>query len=362
MSKGLKLGERELENAIIGGTILGGGGGGDPAMGRQYAEFAVKYCDLRLHNIDDFADDKVVVTASVVGAPKALDLYLEGKDLVRSMELFCNTYTDAPIAGIITNENGGIATINGWLQSAVLGLPLIDAPCNGRAHPTGTMGSMNLHKDPDYTTIQAAVGGNPKLGRYLECVFKGTVDRTSALVRQASIEAGGFVAVTRNPVRVAYARTNCAVGGITHAIETGKAFSRGLAASPEKAVNSAMEYLGGKIVTKGIVRDFELISENGFDVGFVMIDDMELTFWNEYLTLDIKGERIGTFPDLVMTFDGKTGQPLTTSAIAQGAEIYVTVAPAANLKLSSTMFEIDLIKQCEKIVGKELVGYSRLVQ
>jgi hypothetical protein len=35
----------------------------------------------------------------------------------------------------------------------------------------------------------------------------------------------------------------------------------------------------------------------------------------------------------------------------------VALAPAENLKLSSTMFEADLIAQCEAIVGKELVSY-----
>jgi DUF917 family protein len=41
----------------------------------------------------------------------------------------------------------------------------------------------------------------------------------------------------------------------------------------------------------------------------------ELTFWNEYMSLKKEGERIGTFPDLLATFDVKQVQPLPTEAI-----------------------------------------------
>ena len=73
------------------------------------------------------------------------------------------------------------------------GLPVVDVPCNGRAHPTGVMGSMNLHKVKDYKTVQACVGGNPDTGNHVECFFEGSIEHTSKLVRLASIEAGGWL-------------------------------------------------------------------------------------------------------------------------------------------------------------------------
>lgn len=358
MDKGLKLDVTELENAVMGGTILGGGGGGSATKGRIYGEVAVKYSDLYLQSIENFSDDDVIITASLVGAPKSPDQYMTGANLVRAVEILKTSY-GVNVAGIITNENGGEATINGWLQASVLGIPLIDAPCNGRAHPTGVMGSMNLHKNPEYITTQAAVGGNPEAGRYIECLFTGTVDRTARLVRQASIEAGGLVGVARNPVTIAHAKKNNAISGISHAIKTGKAFRMGLEISPERAVSEAMQYLGGCIVAKGVVRDFELRGEGGFDVGFAKVDDIEMTFWNEYMTLDQRNERRATFPDLIMTFDAKTGEPLPTSMIAPDMEIFVATTASTNLQLSATMFEADLLKQCEEIVGRDLVSYMR---
>ena len=108
------------------------------------------YTDLRLITIDDLEEDDVLLTASLVGAPNAANQYMTPKDIAKTVEILQKN-CDFHIGGIITNEQGGEATVNGWLQAAVTGLPVVDAPCNGRAHPTGVMGSMNLHKIPDYT-------------------------------------------------------------------------------------------------------------------------------------------------------------------------------------------------------------------
>ena len=107
------------------------------------------------------------------------------------MELFTQSTGIRP-GGIVTNENGGGSTFNGWLEASMLGIPLIDAPCNGRAHPTGVMGSLNLHRDPNYITTMTCVGGRKELGRHVECTVTGSIDHCSKLVRAAAVEAGAL--------------------------------------------------------------------------------------------------------------------------------------------------------------------------
>lgn len=354
--KGMRLTERELKNALTGGTILGGGGGGSAKKGEQYAKIAVSYNDLRLVNIDDIPEDEVLLTASLVGAPKAANQFIYPADFAKTIELLKQN-SDLKIGGIITNENGGEATVNGWLQASMLGLPLVDAPCNGRAHPTGVMGSMNLHKQKDYVTIQACVGGNPDTNSHVECYFTGSIEHTSKLVRMASIEAGGLVAVARNPVTAAYAKKNCAVGGVTHAIKTGEVYNRGLEISVEQAVKDVCEFLKGRVIAKGIVEDFDLKYEGGFDVGYAKVDGLELTFWNEYATAEKNGERISTFPNLIMTLDAKTGVPITTAMLEKGMEVYVITTDKKNLCLSPTMYDPELLKTIEDVVKKDIVKY-----
>lgn len=43
--------------------------------------------------------------------------------------------------------------------SAMAGIPVVDAPCNGRAHPLALIGSLGLHRFPKHRTWTAAVGG-----------------------------------------------------------------------------------------------------------------------------------------------------------------------------------------------------------
>ena len=354
--KGMRLTEAELKNALVGGTILGGGGGGAAAKGEKYAKIAVSYNDLRLVDINDIPEDEILLTASLVGAPAAVNQFMYPADFARTIELLQQN-SDVKIGGIITNENGGEATVNGWLQASMLNLPLVDAPCNGRAHPTGVMGSMNLHKQKDYVTMQACVGGNPDTGNRVECFFTGSIEHTSKLVRLASIEAGGLVAVARNPVTAAYAKKNAAVGGVSHAIRTGEVFNKGLETSVEQAVNDVCDFLKGRIIAKGVIEAYELKYEGGFDVGYVKVDGLELTFWNEYATAEKNGERISTFPNLIMTIDAKTGVPTTTANIREGMEVYVITTDKSNLCLSPTMYEKDLLQTVADVVKKDIVSY-----
>lgn len=353
---GIRLTKDILDDALCGGTILGGGGGGDAKKGRKYAEIAVEYTDLRLVPIEAVADDDILLTASLVGAPKAPNQYMTGRDLARTVEILKKN-CDFKIGGIITNEQGGEATVNGWLQAAMSGLPVVDAPCNGRAHPTGVMGSMNLHRIKDYKTVQACVGGNPETGNHVECFFEGSIEHTSKLVRMASIEAGGLVSVARNPVTAAYAKENCALGGVSFAIETGKAFRKGLETSVEEAVNSVCSFLHGRILAKGKVENFSIETTGGFDVGCASVDGCRLTFWNEYATAEKNGERLATFPDLIMTIHAETGEPVTTAMLEEGMEVYVIATDKKNLRLSPTMYAPELLKDTENVIGKELISY-----
>ncbi len=356
--KAIHLNKEILEYAVLGGAILGGGGGGSAEMGKKYASIAVDYSALQLNSIEDMNDDDILITVSMVGAPGAKNQYLTAKDMVRTIEIFKDNF-DGNIAGIITNEQGGKATVNGWLQSSILGMPLVDAPCNGRAHPTGAMGSIGLHKLDDYITVQTYAGGNPSTGSYVEGFVRGTIEHTAKLVRMASIEAGGVVAVARNPITVKYAKEHCAIGGVTHSIEVGRVYKKGLEKSVESGVNALCDYLNGAIVAKGEVSDYSLETTGGFDVGTVTVDGCEMTFWNEYATAEKDGKRIFTFPDLLMTLDAKTGEPLTTAMIEKGRDVYVIGTTKENLKLSSAMFDEDLLKVMQDVVGKEMVSYLK---
>lgn len=220
------------------------------------------------------------------------------------------------------------------------------------------MGSLNLHRDPSYVTTMTCVGGREELGRHVECTVTGSITHCSKLVRASAVEAGGLVSVVRNPVSAQFLRENSALGGLSHAIETGRCYAQGLERSVDYAVHAVADFLGGQVLTRGIVEDYQLRSEGGFDVGTVKVCGYEMSFWNEYMTVDgPNGERMGTFPDLIMTFDAQTGRPTPTSDLVPEQEIYLIRTSYHNLKLSAPMFDKALLGEVEGIIHRPMLAH-----
>jgi len=293
----LELTESKVQALALGGAVLGGGGGGALSQGLEVGKLALALGTPRLVELGELCSDDVVITVAAVGAPAAKEAHVKPAAYVRAVELLLDLL-DEPVAGLITNEMGGVASVNGLLQSALLGLPVVDAPCNGRAHPISLMGAMGLHRLEGYRSVQAACGGDPSRRRRVELVVRGDLDRCSRLVREASVQAGGVVAVARNPVRAGYLSQNAAVGAMRDAIALGEII---LGATPGDDVEAQVAHkLGGEVVAQGRVSAVELATVGGFDVGRVWIEgECELVFWNEYMLLERAGKRLFTFPESV---------------------------------------------------------------
>lgn len=339
-----------MEQAVYGGAILGGGGGGWIKDGLQKGKLALEIGEVSLTTIDELDVKDHVACVALVGAPAAKNQYVNAKQLYSTVNLLQRNYHSS-ISALMTNENGASTTVNGWIQSALTGLPVLDAPCNGRAHPTGSMGALNLSEVEDYVSYQAAAGG--KAEYEISGYVKGCLDYTSNVIRQMSVEAGGMVGVARNPVKVDYIQKHAAVGGISQAISVGEVFLK--EENPLNKVEAVATVLQGRVIKVGKVHHYSLITKGGFDVGELYVDDLQLTFWNEYMTAEENGERKGTFPDLLMTFDAETGIPLVSAEIQDGAKIAVISVPKEQLLLSSTMSNNVLLEKIQSVINKRVV-------
>ncbi len=354
----IRVDESIAEYAIYGGAFLGGGGGGDIETGLKIAKMAIELGDVFISDVESISEDSYIATASVVGAPAAKEKYLLPMHMIRSAELFIKAL-NGDIAGFISSENGGTSTANGWIPAAVLGIPIIDAPADGRAHPTGVMGSMGLHKVKEYISLQVAVGGDKMVGRYVEVIARGSLDKVDKIIREAAVQAGGMVAVTRNPLRPSYIKQNAAVGALTKAIEIGRVI-RNYWGDAEKICIEVIKYLGGgNIVDIGVVERKSLETRGGYDIGSILIksksESYEITFWNEYMTLENSvGKRLGVFPDLIVTIDADSGKPLTSAEIIEGCKVFIVVIPKEYIPLGSGVKDPDILAQVEKVIGKKL--------
>jgi len=354
--------EEMVEAAALGGGVFGGGGGGAVEEGKSLGYEALSLGQPELVTLDEMPKQAILVTVSAVGAP-AGGSAVNSSCYCRAVEVL-SRYEGKKIDGLIANECGGLAAINGWLQSALLGIPVVDAPCNGRAHPTGVMGSIGLHSLDSYISVQAAVGGDPRLGNYLEMFVRGNLEKASAMVRQASVQCGGLVAGARNPVTVEYAAAHAAPGAVWRCIELGRAML-GARTRNESVPDVVAQRLGGAILAGGKVISVDIKTQGGFDVGRVVVDGdrmtpsgrVELTFWNEYMCVDGARGRCATFPDLIATLRSSDGFPLTTAAIRRGDDVAVVHVPRSRLILGAGMKDPALFVPIEQATGKEIIKY-----
>ncbi len=351
--KPLELDAEAVEAAVLGGCVLGGGGGGAMALGREVGHLAVQGGALQLVEIEDVPPDALLITCSLVGAPSARDTFVGPQDYVRAVEILSRS-TGLTIAGLISSECGGLASVNGWYQAARLGVPLVDAPCNGRAHPLGVMGSMGLHTVAGYVSFQAVAGGKEEAGRHVEAFFRGGLEAVSSLVRRTAVEAGGMVAVARNPVEARYVRDHGAPGALSCCIELGRAMLAVRTRGGREVVAAAAKRLGGEVAVEGRVSDLRLTCADGFDVGRMLVSGREITFLNEYITMEHEGRRVATFPDLIMTFDASDGRPVPSAEIEEGQDVAILIAPRGRLILGAGMRDPSLFAPLEKALGKAL--------
>ncbi len=313
-------------------------------MGRKMGLAALERGQPLLVDPGDLPPAATIITVSMVGSPASPDAFLLPEDFSRAVRLL-EAHGDIRVGAVITNENGALATVNGWVQSADLGIPVLDVPCNGRAHPTSAMGSLGLHRDSSYRSIQAAVGGNRDHNQYLEVVISGNLDSCSRAVRQSSVSAGGLVAVARNPVSLAQAVSGGAPGAIRQAIELGQAMMA--AQGGRGKIDAICSYLGGDIIVQGQVTEVHLETGGGFDRGQVVVaansETCHLWFLNEYMKAAIGEINRAQFPDLIATLDASSGLPIATSHVTVGQEVAVLVVPRDNLILSTTMDDRGLL-------------------
>ncbi len=354
----IELTKEQCLQALYGGLLLGGGGGGSLTLGLKALEESFRHTDtLKLLDISELSQQDILVNVSLVGAPSAKDTCVtveHWKTVLRNFEI----NSGMKIGGFTTCENGGVSTSNGWIISALTGIPLVDAPSNGRAHPSGVMGSIGLNCDPDYVTVQSAAGG--KGTRYVEAVAKGSLAATSHLVRQTSVAGGGMCCVLRNPVTVAYAKDHAAVGAIAQALALGAGYLAHLGEVPALVRYLETEY-GAEAICQGTVCNYHLSMDGGYDIGTLHVqtdhDDYELSFWNEYMTLERNGVRIGTFPDLLVTLDASTGLAISSAEISDGSSVLILKIPASRLILGAGMHQRELFQEAENILKRELIRY-----
>ncbi len=132
-----KITLEDVEALTIGGTILGGGGGGRPDIGRAAGRLAMELGGVELWSPEETPRDWNVITVASLGAPTQRG-DTKYRHFIRAIEMLREAGVE--FDGVIAAENGGYNSFGGWIPAAALGIPVVDCPGDGRAHPTSMMG------------------------------------------------------------------------------------------------------------------------------------------------------------------------------------------------------------------------------
>ncbi len=348
--------------AAWGGLVFGAGGGG-LEDGLRSAEAVFTLGRPVLATLDELADDDGILVTTSVGAPGQTRQVVWPRDGLRAVELAREAWAGpGRIVGIMTSHPGAF-TPGSWLPAAVdPGLVVVDCAANGRGHPTVKMGGMGLAGRGDVRVIQAAAGGLAEEGRYLEVVVRGSMAAGATLLHHASDEAGGSVAACRGPFSAAFCREAGAVGAITACIRLGEAMLDARGKGGAAAISAVVDTLGGRELGRGRLTRHELARVGSWEVGRLDVDTggagLEVTVCNEYMAVERGGERVATFPDLIVILSPDDGMPLAAARLEPGDDVVVVVVPASRIPLGAGVRDAAVYAEVERMIGKELASYA----
>ncbi|OME79433.1 hypothetical protein BK120_20755 [Paenibacillus sp. FSL A5-0031] len=353
----------DVKAAVRGGAVFASGGGGWVDHGLEIGGAAVGIARPKLVSVDELPDDAIIVTATAIGAPAGNDWEMWGIDYIKAVQLLMDNY-DGKVVGVMTPQNGMSSTINGWLPAAALGLVVVDATGDIRAHPTGKMGSMGLASRTDYETIQVVVGGRRDTGSYLELVVKGTPAKTSNILRTAADMSGGFIASARHPIPASYVKEHAAIGGISLALDLGYAMIEAEPNGAEAIMETVCSKTNGQIIGRGVVLKKDVHYSGAFDIGTITMADgsggqLTMHVMNEYMAVDdADGKRLTTYPDVITTFEAATGLPISVGGVKEGMEIALFAIDKQYVPLSSSVKDPTVYPEVEKALGIPLAEYG----
>jgi DUF917 family protein len=349
---------KDVEAAVKGGSIYACGGGGWADHGRELGTLAVTIGRPELVTMEEVPDDAWIATAAAIGAPAGQTHWeMLGIDYVRAAQLVQEALGER-IHGLIIGQNGMSSTLNGWLPSAVLGMKVIDAVGDIRAHPTGDMGSIGLASSP-LPMIQSAAGGNRAANSYIELVVRGATAKVSPVLRKASDMSGGFIASCRNPVRASYVRQHAALGGISKALALGEAIMAAQHKGGTAVIDAICKRTGGQIIGSGrVTRNNIKYTNEAFDIGVIGVGTgagkLLIHVMNEHMAVEnANGDLIACYPDVITTLDME-GNPVSAGNVHEGMEILVFHVHKSMLPLSSSVTDPAVYPPVEQALGIKL--------
>ncbi len=337
--------KNDLKYFVLGATILGTGGGGDPREGLRLLEEALAIRGrIDVVKIDELSDDAIIVVPYFVGtiAPGA-----KPRKAIRISEPIQRAFEEMKkvlgvgISAVLATEMGGLNTAVPLYVAAKMGLPVVDGDLLGRAAPELHQCTVHVYDVPMYPSVMVTSTGNIVVVREYS-----DIDDYEAIARYLSVLDGRSVAVVDTPLDKGKAMKVIVKDTISLAYRLGREVYRAReeGRNPVKAI---VEVLGGWKIFEGVVGRYEWRDEHGFLVGEVEVSGIDewkgrkLKTWikNEHIMAWLDGEPIVMPPDLI-SFVLDDGEPVTNTDLQEGFKVHVIAARAPEVWRTSKGLEL----------------------
>ena len=328
----------EIDDILVGATVMGCGGGGELAEGRELMRRAYEEGRaVTLAAPHELPDETLVACPYGVGGLTVGDEaeyaglpWAEEHPAVLAVRAL-GAHLGREFGALITGELGGTSIADAFYPAAVLGLPVVDADPVGRAVPELGHSMFNLHGVP--IAPQAVVN---ELGDTAIITVVADDRRAEALVRALAVASRNLVWVADHAVPWGRVKDVVIQGAISLARDVGRALrqAQGSGADTAAAVAAAA---GGGVLFRGLVSALSWEEKDGFTWGEVEITGYDadagatyrIWFKNENLMAWRDGAPDVTAPDLICCFSGETGEPITNPHHELGRSVTVVGLPAA---------------------------------
>ena len=316
------LDQDTLHAMARGCAVLGAGGGGDTYYTLLQALQATEdFGPVTLVDLDELADDDLIMPCGGVGAPLVALEKIEAGDEGERRRGLMQRHTGRTVAALMAGEIGGGNGLVPVAWAARMGLPVVDADGMGRAFPLVSQVTMHLAGISPCPAVMTDERGNVVVFRAI------SGDWAERLQRAAAAEFGGMGSTADFPLTAAQARQATVRGSVSQAIRIGEAAANA-AGSPVAAVIAAVgafRLVGGKVldvsreVSGGFMRGSVIIEGLGQDAGRLI----RLELQNEHLVALERGRLLASVPDLITMLDSETADAISADRVRYGQRLVV---------------------------------------
>lgn len=341
----------ELDDIAVGAGILGAGGGWDPYIGKLLAKAAVaEHGPVNVVDLEEVPGDALVVSAAMLGAPTVMVEKLpRGDEILKAFHLL-EQRLGAEITHIVPLEIGGLNSMMPFCLAAKAGKPLIDADFMGRAFPEVQMVLPTLSGISASPMAFADDKGN---GAVIEAIDNKWAER---IVRASLVEMGCVTMIVGFAMKGRQVR-ECTIPECYRTASNLGAVVRKARSKHGDAVSAVAEHLNGRELFRGKVLDVNRRTERGFARAEIKItgfgDNADRVFTlrsqNEHIVVGDDSHVLASVPDLIITLDSESGEPVTTEELRYGFRVSCLVAPCDDRWRSEGGLEV---------VGPRQFGYD----